>query len=76
MSIEDSYNCAASDIDSIMSSCISEEELSNTVVCLGCTEQSLAFADSSNLSGFEHNTVKYLNSSVVRALSAFDECTQ
>ncbi|MCB1701756.1 MAG: aspartate/glutamate racemase family protein [Halioglobus sp.] len=67
---------AASDIDKIVKSCISEKELSSTTVCLGCTELPLAFEGSSNLSGFEHDAVRYLNSSVVHALSVFEACAR
>jgi aspartate racemase len=67
-------NGAASDIDKIVKSCISDNDLSNTAVCLGCTELPLAFEGVNNLSGFEHNAVKYLNSSAVHALSVFEAC--
>ncbi len=65
---------AVSDIEKIVKLCISDNDFNNTAVCLGCTELPLAFEDFTNLSGFEHNTVKYLNSSAVHALSVFEAC--
>lgn len=67
---------AAADIDKIVQSCISGNDWSNTAVCLGCTELPLAFNGCNNLSSFEHNAVKYLNSPVVHALSVFEECAK
>lgn len=65
---------AAFDIDKIVRSCVSDNDLSNTAVCLGCTELPLAFEGFNNLLSFEHNAVKYLNSSAVHALSVFEAC--
>lgn len=67
---------AAADIDKIVQSCISVSDLNNTVVCLGCTELPLAFNGLKNLPDFEHNAVRYLNSSVLHALSVFEECVK
>ena len=67
---------AASEIDNIVRSCVPAEKLDNTTICLGCTELPLAFGSVSNRSSFEHKGINYLNSSVVHALSAFQECVR
>lgn len=62
-----------SEIDDIVRSCIPADELDNTAICLGCTELPLAFGCVSNSSSFDYQGINYLNSSVVHALSAFQE---
>ena len=71
---QNNTNGAASEISNIVRSCVSADELDNTVVCLGCTELPLAFGSYSNSSSFEYQGINYLNSSVVHALSAFQAC--
>ena len=61
-------------IDEIVRSCISNDQLKSTAVCLGCTELPLAFEDFKVKPGFEFNGVNYLNSTVVLVLSAFRAC--
>jgi aspartate racemase len=61
-------------IDEIVRSCLSENQLNSTAVCLGCTELPLAFDTCTGKPDFEHGGVRYLNSTVVHALSAFEAC--
>ena len=65
---------AAADIEEIVKASVSANDLGNTAVCLGCTELPLAFQGVKNESRFEHNKIKYINSSVIHALSVFHAC--
>ena len=67
---------AATLIDQLIRQCVPENTLRNTVVCLGCTELSLAFQGYSDKSSFEVDGVNYLNSTVVHAKSLFAACTE
>jgi aspartate racemase len=62
------------EIAKLVYSCVSEEELNKTAVCLGCTELSLAFHDFKDESGFVLDGISYLNSSVAHTKIAFEAC--
>lgn len=63
-------------IDRIVRACVSDDDLKNTVVCLGCTDLTLAFEASLDKSSFDYNGVRYLNASVLHAASVFKACVQ
>lgn len=67
---------AAPLIDQLVRQSVPENELSNTVVCLGCTELPLAFQDFPGKSSFEVQGVTYLNTTVVHAKSIFAACVE
>lgn len=61
-------------IDNIVRACIPDDQLTKTVICLGCTELPLAFTEFTNDIEFEHGGVTYLNTTIVHAMSAFEAC--
>jgi len=63
-------------IDRIVRACVSDEDLKNTVVCLGCTDLTLAFESSLDKASFDYKGVGYLNASVLHAATVFQACAQ
>ena len=61
-------------IDKIVRECASGEQLTKTVICLGCTELALAFTKFTGDAEFEHRGVTYLNAAIVHTMSAFEAC--
>ena len=65
---------ASSAINEIVHSCLLENQLNTTTVCLACTELPLAFRNFDGKSTFNYCGVKYLNTSALHAWSAFEAC--
>lgn len=62
-------------IDQVVRASISESDLQNTAVCLGCTELTLAFPHFAREAHFKVNGITYVNSAVVHTSYAFRAST-
>lgn len=66
---------AGKTIDKVVRASMPEHELERSAVCLGCTELPLAFPEYTGKDSFTINGITYVNTSVVHASYAFQECT-